>query len=138
MKARVKKAKPSRRVATKALRVRRATKTATPPVPDLQRELNEAREQLAATSEILRVISSSPGDLKPVFATMLEKAVSICDATFGNIYRWDGEALRLVASRNTRQVMPRFAPACHFVQAAKALPGADRYKKDSSHSRCHP
>jgi hypothetical protein len=50
---------------------------------------------------VLGVISTSPGDLQPVFKTMLEKAVRICDATFGNIYRWDGDALHLMASHNT-------------------------------------
>jgi hypothetical protein len=63
------------------------------------RELSESLEQQTATSEVLQVISSSPSDLEPVFATMLEKAVRICDAKFGNIYRWDGDTLQLVATQ---------------------------------------
>jgi two-component system, NtrC family, sensor kinase len=64
-------------------------------------DLTEALEQQTATSEVLQVISRSPGDLQPVFETMLQNAVRICDATFGNIYRWDGEALHLMATHNT-------------------------------------
>src|SRR5262249_22053205 len=60
-------------------------------VARLIRELNEAREQQTASSEVLQIVSNSPGDLEPVFAAMLEKAVRICDAKFGNIYRWDGD-----------------------------------------------
>ena len=74
-------------------------------------DLTEALEQQTAASEVLEVISSSPGDLEPVFASMLEKAVRICDAAFGNIYRWDGDALHLVATRNTP---PAFAEARRY------------------------
>jgi GAF domain-containing protein len=63
-------------------------------------DLTEALEQQTATSEVLQVISSTPGDLEPVFAAMLEKAVRICDAKFGAVYRCEGGALRLVTMHN--------------------------------------
>ncbi|HUI15504.1 MAG TPA: GAF domain-containing protein [Xanthobacteraceae bacterium] len=76
-------------------------------------ELRESLDQQTATSEVLKVISSSPGELEPVFQAMLENATRICEATAGNIYRWDGEMLELVASHNT--------PAA-FVELVKNTP----------------
>jgi class 3 adenylate cyclase len=70
-------------------------------------DLTESLEQQTATSEVLQVVSSSPGDVQPVFATMLENAVRICDATFGNIYRWNDDAFHLVAAHNNTP--PAFA-----------------------------
>src|SRR5262245_33765215 len=71
-----------------------------------QREASEAREQLAATDEVLRVISSSPGQLEPVFRSLLENATRICGAKFGAMYLSEGNALRIVAMHN---VPPAFA-----------------------------
>jgi GAF domain-containing protein len=69
-------------------------------VEKYRRELVEAREQQVATSEVLQVISSSPGDLEPVFEAMLANAVRICEAKFGNLYLHERGALRGVASHN--------------------------------------
>jgi two-component system, NtrC family, sensor kinase len=64
------------------------------------RELAEAREQQVAASEILRVISSSPTDVQPVFDTIVQNAVSLCGSLFANVFRFDGELLHFVASHN--------------------------------------
>jgi hypothetical protein len=62
-----------------------------------ERELAELREQQIATSEVLRVISSSPGELTPVFQTMLENATRICDAKFGVMWLCEDGGFRAVA-----------------------------------------
>ena len=73
----------------------------------LTRERDEALEQQAAASKVLRVISSSPTDLQPVFEAMLDNAVRICDANGSvGICRWDGDALHHVVHRQAR---PTFA-----------------------------
>jgi signal transduction histidine kinase/CheY-like chemotaxis protein len=60
-------------------------------------ELSESLDQQTATSEVLRVISSSPGDLKPVFETMLANATRLCQAKFGNLFLREGGMFRAVA-----------------------------------------
>ena len=64
------------------------------------RELAEALEQQTATSEVLQVISSSPGELAPVFATMLHNAVRTCEGKFGTLYLYEGDGFRAVAMHN--------------------------------------
>jgi GAF domain-containing protein/DNA-binding response OmpR family regulator len=72
------------------------------------RQLSEALEQQTATSEVLRVISSSQGELEPVFAAILDNAVRICDAKFGTFYLSEGRGFRAVAMHNAP---PAFADA---------------------------
>src|SRR5262245_7100217 len=92
------------------------------------RELSEALQQQTATSEVLGVISSSPGDLKPVFETMLANATRICEAKFGTLYLCEGDAFRLGAMHNPppafaeerrREPVFRLSPATALSRATK-------------------
>ena len=85
------------------------------------RELSESLEQQTATSEVLQVISSSPGDLEPVFNAMLENAVRICEAKFGVLYRYDGGAFNPAASLG---VPPAYAE--HLRKRGSFRPAAGR------------
>jgi signal transduction histidine kinase len=72
------------------------------------RELSEALDQQTATAEVLRVISSSPGDLQPVFEAMLVNAVRICEAKFGTLYLREGDAFRAAALHNAPPAFVEF------------------------------
>jgi hypothetical protein len=64
-------------------------------------DLSEALEQQTATSDVLRVISTSPGELEPVFNSILESATRVCQAGFGTLFRYDGELFHRVAGVGT-------------------------------------
>ena len=64
------------------------------------RQLNEAIERENAAAEVLRVISSSPGELAPVFDSILANAVRLCEASFGNLLLYEGDVFRHVALHN--------------------------------------
>ena len=70
--------------------------------------LSEALEQQAATSEVLQVISSSPGELQPIFESMLENGTRLCEAKFGVLYLYEDSGFRVVASHS---IPPAFAEA---------------------------
>src|SRR5262249_18116890 len=89
-------------------------------VSALTRELAEARGQQTATSEVLRVISSSLGELDPVFQAMLENAVRICGAKFGVLWLTEGGGFRAVALHGAP---PAFADARRREPWIKGGPG---------------
>src|SRR5258707_12196936 len=66
----------------------------------LRRELSEALEQQTATSEVLGVISRSPGELGPVFQTMLANATRLCGAKFANFFLYEEDSFRIAAHHN--------------------------------------
>ena len=82
-----------------------------------RRSLTESLEQQTATSEVLQVISSSPGELEPVFETMLENATRICEATFGSMLLYDGNSFRRVAMHNAPSPFAKFNETAPLVPA---------------------
>ena len=92
--------------------VRKSLKYPGDKVRDLEKRLAEALgreaeagEQQTATSEILRVIASSPTEVQPVFDTILRSAVKLCRAMFGAIYRYDGELVEFAGSHNLPETL---------------------------------
>jgi two-component system, NtrC family, sensor kinase len=89
----------------------------------LRRELDEAREQQAATTDVLRIVSASSGEVKPVFQALLNNAVRICDAKFGLLALYEGDSVfRTVAMHNL--------PPAHAQRVAE--------RRDAHGSRAHP
>ena len=116
-----------KRPRTNKVKARKASITANVMTADLQeqlgralRERDEALEQQTATSEVLKVISSSPGKLEPVFETMLANAVRVCGANFGIMDRYDGGAFCNVAMHN---VPPAFAEMRRSNPVIRPSPG---------------
>jgi GAF domain-containing protein len=105
----------------------------------LRRERDEALERQTATAEVLRVISSSPGELQPVFETMLDNAVRICEAKFGNLFLREGDCFRIVAMHSAPSAYTKWwrreplmdiranpgVPNARLVQTKKVLHIAD-------------
>jgi signal transduction histidine kinase/DNA-binding response OmpR family regulator len=89
------------------------------------RELTESLEQQTATSEVLRVISSSAGELEPVFQAMLANATRICQAAFGSMLLGDGDPFRRVALHNAPQKFAEFSERAPSMRSA-AAPSLDR------------
>jgi transcriptional regulator with GAF, ATPase, and Fis domain len=113
--------KPKRGSAPKALSHRRAVPAHKTEVARLTRELNDSLKRETATSEVLEIISSSPGNLQQIFATMLEKAVRICDAKFGTMYLCDEGKLRLIAALNVPNAFEEVRGAGPFTPAPDGI-----------------
>src|SRR6476660_8535871 len=67
------------------------------PETSLHQELSAVRDQLAATAEILRIVSRSPHDVQPVFEAIAESTARLCGAEFAAVYRFDGKLIHFVA-----------------------------------------
>src|SRR5262249_13516367 len=90
------------------------------------RELSESLDQQTATSEVLRVIGSSPGELEPVFQAMLENATRICEAKFGVLYRFDGDTFHFAAEVGTPPELAEFVRRRGPFQPTPDTPVVDR------------
>jgi len=92
---------PKRRNAPKAItRSNSSHDTREVEVARLTRELSEERRQRTATSEVLHLLSGSHGDLGRLFDTILTNATNLCQANFGTLYLYEGDAFRVVAQHN--------------------------------------
>jgi two-component system NtrC family sensor kinase len=74
----------------------------------LLNELHESLDRQTAAADVLRIISSSPGDLKPVFATILDNALNLCDAAFGFVATYDGERFHRAAQQDVPDALAAY------------------------------
>jgi signal transduction histidine kinase len=114
-----------------------------------ERELSEALQQQTATADVLKVISSSPGELEPVFQAMLENAVRICEANFGTLQLRENDAFRIAAMHNpppafaeARRRNPLIYPTAHNavgrVMATKGLVHIADYTQELAYKQGDP
>jgi signal transduction histidine kinase/putative methionine-R-sulfoxide reductase with GAF domain len=111
-------------------------------------DLTESLEQQTATAEVLSVISSSPGELQPVFEAMLESATRICEANFGGMFRLENGAARMVTRLRVPERLSEFLqkhrdsvgplhPWSRLIQSRRTLHIAD-YSKDRAYLERDP
>jgi signal transduction histidine kinase len=141
----VRKASPAKRRATAKRgrqKVASAKRRKDPSAANLERqldlairELTTAREQQAATAEVLQVISSSPGDLKPVFDAMLAKAMRLCEAQCGFIYQMEQGAMRAVAEIGVPQAFAEYRR--HHLHTGGATTPADVMRATKKPAHVH-
>src|SRR5262245_1302160 len=128
--------RPAKSRRTPGPKARKASKLSTAEfqeqVAALRHDLKEAREQQTATTEVLKVIASSPGKLHPVFNSMLENATRICAANFGLMYLYDSDYWRPVAQLH---VPPQFSN-WRLAGRASWAPGPGPVPSAKSNSRC--
>jgi hypothetical protein len=100
----------------------------------LLKELRESLQQQTATADVLKVISSSPGDLKPVFEAILENATRICEAKFGILDLSEGDAFRIVALHGAP---PAYAEVRRREPVIHPGPGTSFYRAASTRQPVH-